>query len=190
MKIGIIVQGSSDKAFLTGLRNRWCKGAEIETLGYRGTKLSPRKYPQACKEGRLKGCNVIIILTDTDNNDLGEVLKAEKRYIPDDMQDMVIMGVAERNIECWICADADYVANNFPCTAKDLRVNDPKTSFQAAIKITRDDKKEDEIADLVGNYPSLQPMLKMPSFKRFYNDARAFAMQNGCIIPNERNKLD
>ncbi len=185
MKIGIIVQGTTDKAFRTGLRNRWCEGAEIETLGFRGAKLKPRQYPQACKEGRVKGCNVIIILTDTDNNELGEVLKAEKRYIPDEMQNIVILGVTERNIECWICADADYVAGNYPCNVKDLRVNDPQMSFQTAIKITRDDKKEDEIADLVGNYPSLRPMLKMPSFKRFYNETRAFAQQNGCKIPNE-----
>lgn len=52
MKIGLIVQGSTDKAFLIGIRDRWCESAELELLGFRGSNLKPRQYQDMCKEGK------------------------------------------------------------------------------------------------------------------------------------------
>ena len=184
MRIGWIVQGSTDKAFLVGLKNRWCPDASMHELGFRGTELRPRKYAKACKEGRLKGIDVVVILTDSDSRDLNSVYKEESKHLSG-LEHYTILGVAARNIECWICADADYVASRCGCDAGRLRVENPKDAFQRAVGITRD-KKEPEIAELVREYPSLRPMLDNTSFSRFYDDVRDFAQLNGCSIPNER----
>ena len=185
MRIGFIVQGSTDSAFIEGLKGRWCKHATLESLGYRGSKLRPRDYSKACKEAWHKGCDVVVILTDSDNEHLNPVYKAEKSHLDAEVEHYVVLGVAVRNIECWICANPEYIAQGYPCDPDDLRVDDPKSAFQTALGITKYEKKEEEIALLVCNYPSLKPMLQKPSFKRFYDEATDFAQRNDCQIPNE-----
>ena len=183
MKIGYVVEGINDYLFLTGLRDRWCEHATLESLNYRGS-LHPRKYPNVCKEGRFKGCDVVVILTDSDNSDWNTAYKNQKAHLDADIE-YVVLGVAVRNIECWICADPDYIAKHYPCDPKSLRVSDPKSAFHTALSISKYDKKEEDIVLLVSNYPSLKPMLELQSFRRFYKEARDYAQRNGCAIPNE-----
>ena len=185
MKIGYIIEGISDEAFITGLRNRWCKHAKLEPLAFRGTALHPRKYPGFCKEGQLKGCDVVIVLKDSDEEDLNTVYTNAKKYLDAETLHYVIVGVPVRNIECWMCANPEYIASRYNCEPDDFRVKDPKAAFERALNITNYERQFEKITALVQEYPSLRPMLEKSSFKRFYDNVRDFAQQNGCQIPNE-----
>lgn len=185
MKIGFIVEGSSDRAFLTGLHDRWCEYSPLQPLGYRGSIPNPRQYPKICKEGRLKGCDLVVLLFDSDTDDLNAAYAAGKSYLDAEVEYYVVLGIPVRNIECWICANPEYIASHYPCDPNDLRAPDPKSAFEKALGITNYDRKEEEIAALVREYPSLKPLIQRTSFKRFYDDAMDFAQQNNCQIPNE-----
>ncbi len=185
MKIGWIVEGSTDKAFLYGLKKRWCPEAELIELGFRGSKLRPRNYPKSCAQARHDNCNFVVILTDSNNSDLNTVYKNERQYLKAEHKHFTVIGVAVRNIECWICADADYIASKYHGDPNDLRSGDPKRVFQKMLAITTFDKKENEIEELVCQHPNFKPLLSLASFSRFYTDICNLAKQNGCYIPNE-----
>jgi hypothetical protein len=189
VRIGFVAQGSTDMAFLTGLAARWCEGAEPVEIRFSGTRFTYRRdIPEACWNAMLKGCDVLVILADSDGADLNAAHKHLRSFVPEKADHFVMTAIAVRNVECWICADADQVASKLSCDASDFQVPDPKAAFERAMGITRDDKKKGEIASLVCGYPSLKPMLDLPSFNRLYNDARRFAKSNGCEIPNERSR--
>jgi hypothetical protein len=186
MKIGYIVQGSTDRAFLEGLRRRWFKGATLIRVEYRGTRFHWRQCEKDCKIAELKECDALVILTDSDVGDYADIYqKLQSAVEKCDRQLYVLVGVAKRNIECWICADAEYVARQIGCAASDLRVNDPKPAFERSLGITLGDRKEPEIARLIRDHPPLKMMYGQRSFKEFYEGARDFARRHACEIPNE-----
>ena len=186
MKIGYIVQGSSDQGFLIGLRDRWCAKATIDPLQFRGTRFRPRDYPGVCAEALIKDYDLVVILTDTDTRGWSEVRTEELSRLQEPYEIETLLGVANRNIECWICADQLYVAKRLNIDPSVLRVNDPKRAFQKAMGITRDDKKLDEIAGLIAEAPSLRAFLNnSPSLKAFYREVRAYANRRNCAMRDE-----
>ena len=184
MRIGFIVQGSTDRAFLTGLRDRWCPGADLEEALFRGD-INPRQYRKACFAAFERGVDVMVVLTDSDKRKWAAVHKEEAKHIDELRGWMVVHGVADRNVECWICADIGHAAKVLHVTEEELRVDNPKRAFERARGITRDDKKETEIARMVTEMPSMKTLLAMPSFKHFYESVRDLAQRRGCTVPNE-----
>lgn len=191
MKVGFILEGSTDEAFVSGLRYRWCPymdDDDLIILSHRGTDRRSRHYPKAFLSAREKGCDVVVVLTDSNDARFTKVASQERRDIGGGNEHYVILGVAQRNIECWICADPEYIASSYGRHPSEFRLADPKSAFERALGITKYDRKKTEIETLVKNYPSLKPMLRNTSFKRFYNDIVDFAQQNGCHIPNELDR--
>jgi len=66
MKIGYSVEGSTDRAFLEGLRRRWCPQAELIEGRFRGRsgQSQRREIPQTCLELVTKGTEVVVFLRD------------------------------------------------------------------------------------------------------------------------------
>jgi hypothetical protein len=190
MIIGYAVEGSTDRAFLKGLRQRWCPQAEIVEGAFRGsTGLSLRReVPKICFELDYKGAGVMIFLTDANEQEWRRVQMAERKHVPQKYEHRVIYGVADRNIECWLAADREYLARKLGCNPAELKVDDPKGVFESYLGIAPADRKELEIAAIVKEAPLRNWIDRSLSFEAFWEDCWNMSKRQGCDIPNEREK--
>ncbi|GAB4420101.1 MAG: hypothetical protein Fur0044_16850 [Anaerolineae bacterium] len=189
MSIGYSVEGATDRAFLEGLRRRWCPEATLIEGAFRGAShISLRRdIPKICLELAHKGAKVFVFLTDANSQDWRQVRQHESELIPSEFRHLTLYGVADRNIECWLAADRTYLAQQLGISPKVLKVDDPKDIVEKELGITRHDKREEEIASLVYNAPLHNWLKKSSSFEAFYEDARILSKQEGVSIPNERD---
>lgn len=189
MSIGYSVEGATDRAFLEGLRRRWCPDATLVEGSFRGkSDISLRRdIPRICQELNYKGADVIVFLTDANDQDWREVKDREHSWVPAEFQHLTIYGVAERNIECWLTADRVYAAKQLGVSPEALDPPDPKGIFERALGITSYDRKEEEIAAFVYDAP-IRNWLSSRSFEAFYEDARALSIRIKLPIPNERDR--
>lgn len=192
MRIGYAVQGSTDRAFLHGLKERWCEDAEMVEGAFRGsTGLSLRReLAKICDELFFqKACDVIVFLSDADRADWRTIQRHELNKLPDAIRPFAVYGMADRNIECWLCADRQYIAEKTGRAFEDFAVDDPKAAFESAMDISRDDKRESEIAAFVREACAgvLQCWLqKSKSFEDFYDQLWTVSRQRECDIENLR----
>jgi len=192
MRIGYYVQGSADEAFVHGLAKRWCPEATLAAGKFRGS--SPlsfrREIAKALKELRdVQGCDVLVVLTDSDENPWRDVKRREWQKVPDDCRHLCVFGVAERNIECWLAADAPALAARFGHGVGDIPKDDPsgfvKRRFGLGLRgAARDDAKA-QVVEFVSAAPFKSWIENSPSFRDFYDDARSLAAQITCAMPNE-----
>jgi hypothetical protein len=185
MKIGYCVEGSTDRAVLHGFNQRWCPHAQLLEGRFRGTTgLSQRReIPKVCIELIDKGVELIVFLRDANNEQWREVLGAYEGDCRPEHKHLVVFGVCDRNVECWLCTDADWIGKRTGHQPGEFRVTDPKEAFAEAMNITRLDRKELEIAMLVQKAP-LENWLSNRSFKEFYERLRDKSRQMGCDIEN------
>ena len=187
MSIGYSVEGATDRAFLEGLRQRWCPDARLIEGAFRGPHIR-REIPKICRELSHKGANVIVFLTDANKQDWRKVKKRESHLVPAEFQHMTLYGVTDRNVERWLTADRDYAARRLGILSEELDVPDPKGVFNRALGITSYDKKEAEITAIVLDAPMHNWLQRSRSFEAFYEDAWALGKRKGHPIPNEREK--
>lgn len=187
MRIGYSVEGVTDQALIKGLARRWCPKAEVVQGGFRGSTHTKRRaeISKICSELSAKGVDVIVFLSDCNNEDWRSVLKQELDQVPEQYQHIVIVGICDRNVECWFCADVDWLAKQLGKNAEFFRVEDPKSIFEEALGITPRDRKESEIMDLV-HEAQLKNWLHNRSFEDFYDKAWAKSKQLGCGMENVR----
>lgn len=191
MRIGYSVEGSTDRAFLEGLRRRWCPTAELVEGTFRGTSDTSRRREirKICAEMKTKGVDMIVFLTDSNDDDphaWKTALRGETARIPPDAQHLAVCGACQRNVESWLCADPVWVSARFSGAAHEFQVADPKRVFESAIGITRREKREQEIAELVVDAP-MHNWLANTSFEAFYDQIRRRSKQMGCDIENLRD---
>jgi hypothetical protein len=190
MSIGYSVEGATDRAFLDGLRRRWCPDATLVEGAFRGTShISLRRdIPRICQELNHKGASVIVFLTNANKQEWRQVKQRESEFVPVEFRHLTLYGVADRNIECWLATDRDYLAQKLGISQRVLDVPDPKGVFEHALGITSFDRKEEEIASIVRDAPLRNWLKRSPSFETFYEDARILSKQAGHRIPNERER--
>jgi hypothetical protein len=184
MKIGYCVEGSTDRATLRGLKERWCPKAELIEGHFRGTQFKRRDIPKTCLDlVATKNVNLVIFLRDANEEKWREVLKADEDVCQPEYKPLAIFGVCDRNIECWLCADPDWIAKETGRQPNEFRVTDPKGIFEEAMRITGSDRKEQEIAMFVQR-AHLRTWLSNPSFKEFYERIWDKSKESGCKIEN------
>ncbi|MEA3340544.1 MAG: hypothetical protein U9R15_11310 [Chloroflexota bacterium] len=190
MSIGYSVEGATDRAFLEGLRQRWCSDAVLIEGSFRGASgISLRRdIPRICRELGHKGANVIVFLTDANEQDWRRVKRRESEYVPVEFGHVTLYGVADRNIECWMAADRDYLTQRLNIAAETLDVPDPKGVIERALGVTSYDRKEKVIASIVRESPIRNWLRRSPSFEAFYEDARTLGIREKYPIPNERER--
>jgi len=187
MKIGYCVEGSTDRAMLHGLNRRWCPHAQLIEGSFRGTSgLSQRReIPKVCIELIAKGAELIVFLRDANNENWREVLKTDEERCRPDHKHLTIFGVCDRNVERWLCTDADWIGKETGHPSDEFRVTDPKGPFEEAMGITRLDRKEEEIGVLVQRAP-LRNWLSNRSFREFYERIWDRSKERGCQVENLR----
>ncbi|MCX7046090.1 MAG: hypothetical protein NTX50_11470 [Candidatus Sumerlaeota bacterium] len=193
MKIGYSVEGGADRAFLAGLRDRWCPHAEIIQGSFRGrTGVSMgREIPHTCMALMKQGVDVIIFLKDSDKKDWRDILNDHRKRCKPEHSHLVIFGVCERNVECWLCADCDYIARQFGKTPgeflwEDTKDGDPKNVVQSCFKSKGRERLEVEIAEFVTKAPLRKWLHRSKSFEHFYDSIWAKSKEMGCGIENLR----
>jgi len=169
MTIGFSVEGSTDEALLTGLQRRWCPAATLVKGKVRGTSgiSSRREIRKVCIELRTKNADLVVFLRDANLESWRTVLKEDEAHCDGAHRHFAIFGVCDRNVECWLAADPDYIANRFHRDRRDFLVSNPKRAVESTFGITRHDKKEEQIASFVKEAP-LKNWLNSPSFEDFY----------------------
>lgn len=188
MIIGYSCEDSTHRAFIKGLKKRWCPHAELIEGSFRGVSgLSlKRDCEKTCSELFLKGADVIIFLTDCDKSDWRERWKDEINKLPQGRLEQIILGLPERNIECWLTCDKIWIAEKLSADQSEFICDDPKSPFKRAMGITRNNRKEEEIAALICEAP-LGRWLQSKSFENFYEQARDISQRRKCDIENIRN---
>lgn len=193
MKIGYYVQGHTDEAVVKGLAKRWCPDAELEKERFRGA--SGESFRREISDSLLalkdKRCDILVVLTDSDANRWRKVKNRESAKIPTECEHLTLFGVAERNIECWLAIDRDALACELKCPVEDIPSDDPSHFVKRKFGLTHRDEKQEakaRVRDYVAQASLRSWIKRSDSFREFYKDARRFATQNGCSIPNEENK--
>ncbi len=187
MTIGYVIEDNVHEAVLKGLQSRtpgWCPGAPSIRGHFRGTGRGAvmRDARKVCIELNAKGAQVIIILVDSDVDAKSDIKRQLMEKVSD-FHHMIVVGIAERNIECWLNADVDYLSNELGVTRKVLEVEDPKPVVHAAISGSVD--KQARFVQLVTKAPLKSWIKNSASFKQFYNDARDLSQRMNCSFPNE-----
>jgi len=189
MKIGYSVEGSTDRALLEGLRRRWCPQAQSVEGRVRGTSgiSQRREIPNTCRELVSKGAALIVFLRDANEENWRAVLNADTDRCCDEHKHLTVFGVCDRNVECWMCADRDWIAKRTAKETAEFQVADPKAAFESALAITARDRKENEIAELVQDAP-LRNWLANRSFEDFYDNLWQKSKEHNCRIENLRER--
>ncbi len=192
MRIGYVVQGDADEAVVRGLVDRWCQTAESVRGMFRGQSGESlrRELPKALHALRDQmQCDLLVVLTDADNDRWQDVKRREWTRVPADCQDICLFGVADRNIECWLAADRNALSEELGCSETDIPREDPSGFVKRRFGLgQRDDSRENakqRIARFVAAAPLKNWISNAPSFNDFYQSARALAGQRRCEIPNE-----
>ena len=187
MKVGYSVEGSTDRALLRGLRNRWCPQAELVEGRFRGTsgQSQRREIPKTCVELCSKGVDLIIFLRDANTEAWRDVVRADEGRCRPQHQHLTVFAVCDRNVECWLCADVNWIAQRTGRSANAFCVDDPKGVFESAMRITTFDRKEDEIAEIAEQAP-LSNWLANRSWEDFYDKLWRKSKEHSCVIENLR----
>jgi hypothetical protein len=189
MKIGYSVEGSTDRAIVTGLRDRWCPQATLLEGKFRGQTHTSRRreIPKICLELSEKGVDLIIFLTDSNVNPWREVKRGDAEKCPPSFQHLSVFGVCLRNAECWLAADPGHIAKAFNLNEPEFRVEDPKGIVESVFGITGIEKQETAIAEFVRTAPLHRWLRNNESFEDFYNQLRDKSQQLGCQLENLRD---
>ena len=191
MKIGYYVQGATDEAVVWGLATRWCPNAELAEGRFRGsTRASFRRELRNSLVDLIndKDCGLVVVLTDADANPWREVKKRESAKIPDDCKHLTVLGVADRNIECWLAVNRQALAGELECTVNDIPDGDPSDFIKQRFGLSNRDSRHSakkRVCDYVALAPLKSWIEGSDSFETFYREARQFALQAECAFPNE-----
>jgi hypothetical protein len=189
-RIGFAVEGWRDRAFLRGLAERWCPGAELLEGSFRGsTGLSLRReLAKTCKELLHNRVSFIVILRDANLEEWKEAREREWERVPQDAKHCTVYGVAVRDIEDWLNADSAHLAKQLGIPEEELlHAKDATTVVDRVLGGRRTSEGEARIVAIVRGAPLGHWIQSSRSFEAFYQEARAMAQLSGtCQIPNER----
>lgn len=190
IRIGYVVEGWRDRALVHGLKERWCRGAELIEGHFRGSSgLSLRReLAKTCKELLSKGASFIVILRDANGPDWQRIRTRESERVSAQALHCTIYGVAERNIEDWLNADPGYLAQQLDVPLSDLQSGrGPKAVLDRVLGARCSPEAEARVANIVEQAPLGGWLQSSRSFEAFYEDVRNLAQRAGtCQIPNER----
>jgi hypothetical protein len=190
MSIGFAAEDYAHEALLRGLSRRWGLEASLHKIPCRGSGrpglTRDLRQGEICFTAQEKGYDTVAVLVDADRRPWNEVRTEMSARVSPFFQSVgALVGVCDRNVECWLAADPDYLARRLEINADELRVDDPKGVVQAAIRA-----KRIRVEELVEAAPVGRWIDSSPSFEAFYDDARTLGQRKGCDVPNEREPGD
>jgi len=184
-----------DEAFVCGLAKRWCPEAELAEGVFRGSSgiSFRREIKQALLDLRDdKRCDILVVLTDSDDNPWRTVKQRESAKVPNAFQHLCVFGVAERNVECCLSIDHQQLAIQLGCKAEEIPKDDPsgfvKVRFGMGERAEKRDAAKERVCEFVARANMKSWIDGSDSFADFYDDARRVAALSNCGMPNERER--
>lgn len=197
-KIGVIYQDRISYGFLLGLRDRLRCNAELvpAPTSVGTSSLMRRKQAALAWRGFQKhGVDLIVRFTDADTTRWQDVQRHELEVFPDDSETLLVCGVAVENVEHWLALDPNYLSQELDISTSEITHTSQKTdriknAIAGAKKLN--EKTSDVAARLVRDAPAavFRKWLEDASFRRFYDDCRAKAIERDCDVPNEHNTVE
>jgi hypothetical protein len=126
------------------------------------------------------------LLRDSNKENWRDVQQADREKSDVNHRFMTVVGVCERNVECWLTADATWLATEVGTDPAKFQVDDPKSAVEAALAVTARDRQESKIIALIERAP-LHRWLVNRSFEDFFDQLWLQAKRLGCGIPNLRD---
>jgi len=184
MRIGYLVEGSTDRAVVRGLHRRLCPRAELVEGTFRGSMRGvgrKRELPKACLELRAKGVDVIVDINDANEFSWPKRCEQEKGWMPDRVHHITAFGAPEPNIGGWLTADPGHFQRE---TGEQCRPRpaDPRPLTEQAFGVTGIEKQEDRIADFVAAADLTVWEREDNSFAAFMRQCRQVAQVVGCTL--------
>ncbi len=194
-KIGVIYQDRNSFGFLDGLRRRLGCAAELirPPAAIGNTRVLPRKQARlAWDHFQKKGVELVVRLTDADNEPWQEVRRKEQNNIPKNATSVWIFGVAVNNVEDWLCLDQEYIARELSVSLTEVAIRANRTGLIKSAIAAKAQTVNSSSFEVVGQFVAEAPP---NSFRRwlqndealqvFYSDCRAAATRANCETPNE-----
>ncbi|MBU1319397.1 MAG: hypothetical protein KKG33_09860 [candidate division Zixibacteria bacterium] len=182
MKIGYCGEGNADEAFLKGLAHRLCPDAELERGSFRGTALvsERQQFKKTLKVlCDIKCCKYVVMLKDCDKGKWREVKKQFSIHIDSEYEHMVVIGIADRNLECWLALDRPALAAELGCQESEIPVNNPSSFVKSRFGV----RSRCRIEEFVKSSAPLKNWVqKGDSFKDFWEQIRDFGKPEDCGI--------
>ena len=194
-RIGVIYQDRNSFGFLDGLRQRLnCAAQLIAAPAAIGTsrQLTRKQAKQTWQYFQKKGVELVVRLTDADQQRWQEVRRSEEEVFPAEARSMYICGVAVNNTEDWLCLDTHHLAALLAIAPSELadvvhRTDRVKHALSRARRENVDEGLSDMVARIVRDAPSsvFRRWLRDDALQRFYSDCRLAATAADCGTPNE-----
>lgn len=191
LRIGFHVEGAADEAFVRGLADKWCKDAILVRSSFKGrTGISHRRDIKKALLAlfRAKECRYLVVVMDSDEDEWRNVKKEGWAEVPEEAKHATVLGVADRNIECWLSLDRDALAKELDCRPSDIPSPNPSGFVKREFGIqARHDAGSERIKRFVSSVV-LFNWVNDDSFGDFYDQIRRLSKLEGCEIPNERER--
>ena len=191
LRIGCFVEDDIHRAVVEGLLDRWCPAAELVSLMFRGNKakcLRPdvRLALSVCFNNDL--CDYVVWVTDADDRGWHRKRNEELDRCPDGWKNYILIGVPDRNVECWLALNRSAIAELCNCEQDKIPRDDPSGFIQRRLHTGERDDEGRQGREAIKEFVShvgLKQWLDDHSFDSFYTDVRAKANEHGCSIPDE-----
>lgn len=187
MKIGYCVQGFNDDQLLHGLRDKLCPQVELVRISRRGRSLKRSEVKGITAEASQKQVSALIFLTDVDDVTANEVRQNDSAMLAQ-LSVRWVLGIADRNVESWYCADVDYISNFSDLPTRSFAVADHKNIFYQALNLSSHSEADKaRLREFVVGANLRQwanTRCGSRSFRQFYQDLRALGQALGCALPN------
>lgn len=191
-------QGPNDLGFLLGLRDRLACGASVldardhPALRQRGVHLLRREANRIWEVCQRIGGDLIVRLTDAEDQSFQEIVREEKRRFPDAARELLICGACEPDIEHWLTVDLEWASNRLCFETRDLpsdRVARSGFIKQRIRVLSQPDDYATFVACFVREAPPevMKRWLENPSFHQFYSECVRIAKRRDCRVNDERN---
>ncbi len=197
-----VSQGPNDLGFLQGLKDRLgcdaklIASSELPILRQRGSITKRTDGRLIWDESRRLGADLIVRITDADDQPVRDVLRQECQKYPEEAHSVLLCGACDPDIEHWLSLDLDYTMEqlDFNDTDYPKQRHDRSGFIKQKLQNTRQDQESfsERVARFVREAPpeTMRIWLDNASFSHFYDDCRRMAIQHSCEVRNERNKED
>ena len=197
-RIGVLCQDRISFGFLEGIKQRLkCPAILVEpTTGglAKSTMMTRKQAKLAWADLRKKGVDLLVRFTDSDAHRWQDVARHELNAFPEESRELLVFGVANRNVEDWLAADLDYLADILGIPRGTL-ASDPNHSDAIKAGIARcrspNEGESEFVSKIVAGAPVevFRRWLRIDSLQSFVSDCRAAAARANCPTPNELEEI-
>lgn len=194
-RVAVVWQGPNDIGFIMGVRDRLKCAAQLHKARRRGNKFLARREASKIVKELMFGLrfDLIIRLTDSDDDDWRDVKNQEVQKWPDDVRAQLVCGVAQGSVELWMTTARDYLEDKLGIPA-DERIAPAVLvrRFKNALRASAPAGNYDELVrKFVTEAPKhvIKTWLSNPSFRDFYVQCRDAATRDPDCRDQIRDEL-